>query len=487
MKKRLFMGVIILLLATIGPDHPPAHAQSDPTHKLIFATGQVGGFGMFVMNPDGTEQRPLTDAIGFDSGPVISPDGQWVAFETLRFGDPIARPDPPNWEIYLMRTDGTSSLRLTNDPAWDGVPAWMPDSRTLVFMSNRTGQYEIYRMAIDGTGLQALTNGPGNSKVPHVAPDGTRITFTSDRDGNSEIYVMNADGSNQIRLTDSPENDETPKWSPDGTQIAYSTALDEGRAVIGLMNADGSDGRRITPDTFLYRNPAWSPDGQWLALNSNQDAAPNMPSFSGMEIYIMRADGSELRRLTTNTVEDTDPSWFPPVNVVLATPTGNYFYPGYSPVEPTGIAFAFAEVGAQANSAGNYQEAIDAYTEAINLQPESDSLFVERARAYANLGDYQAALADLATALTLNHYNSGAYLLRAFTYGYLQDYDSALADANKVVELLPNSSCGFGLLGMIYHELGQYEIARGNLQIYMDMGEDCIPEATELYTLQYNQ
>lgn len=487
MKIRLLIGVTILLLTIIGPDHPPTLAQTNPAQKLIFATGQVGGFGMFVMNPDGTESRPLTDAIGFDSGPVISPDGQWVAFETLRFGDPIARPEPQNWEVYVMRSDGTSSLRLTNDPAWDSAPSWMPDSRTLLFMSNRTGQYELYRVAIDGTGLQALTNGPGNSKQPHVSADGSQIVFLSDRDGNQEIYAMNADGSNQRRLTNTPENEETPKWSPDGTQIAFSTTLDDLHAVISLMNADGSNVRRVTPGTFLYRNPAWSPDGQWLAYNSNQDAAADVTYFNGMEIYIMRPDGSDVRRLTVNTFEDTDASWFPLVEVVLGTPTGTYFYPGYSPVAPTGVAFAFAEVAAQAVVAGNYQEAVVAYTEAINVQPDSDTLFVERARAYMNLGDYATALLDLDTALALNHYNSGAYILRGFAYTYLENYESALADANRVVELAPNSSCGFGLLGMIYHAMGQFEIARGNLQIYVGMGEDCLPEATELYNTQYNQ
>ena len=91
---------------------------------------------------------------------------------------------------------------------------------------------------------------------PSWSPDGGSIVFVSDRDGNFEIYVMNADGSNQRRLTNNPAEDIAPSWSPDGRYIAFASNRG-GSYQIYLMDAAG---QHVTPLTTSGSNtsPVWT-------------------------------------------------------------------------------------------------------------------------------------------------------------------------------------------------------------------------------------
>ena len=216
-----------------------------------------------------------------------------IAFASKRDG---------NWEIYVMNTDGSGQINLTNNPADDRWPSWSPDGKRIAFASNRDGDWEIYVMNADGSGVTRLTNNPGGNFDPSWSPDGRHIAFSSRRDVSLEIYVMNADGSGQINLTNNPAEDDLPSWSPDGRRIAFVSNRD-GNWEIYVMNADGSGVTRLTNNPAYDVWPSWSPDGKRIAFVSNRDG--------NQEIYVMNADGSEVTRLTSNSAEDRYPSWSP--------------------------------------------------------------------------------------------------------------------------------------------------------------------------------
>lgn len=143
-----------------------------------------------------------------------------------------------------------------------------------------------------------------------------RLAFERKENDNSDVYVMNPDGSDLTRLTDDAGWDGTPAWSPDGTQIAFASER-LGSPVIMLMNADGSDQRALTEATYASLMPAWSPDGQQIAFASTriydvEQQGGRQEVDAGFEIWVMNADGSDLRRITGNPEDQSlYPAWSP--------------------------------------------------------------------------------------------------------------------------------------------------------------------------------
>ena len=146
-----------------------------------------------------------------------------------------------------------------------------------------------------------------------------QIAFASDRDGNFEIYVMDADGKNQRRLTNSRHDDRSPSWSPDGQRIAFTSSSKNKNGVGGhppivvgelphiyVMDADGKNLRRLTNNPFAEWEPSWSPDGQRIAFTSS-----GAMDIAGWYIYVVDADGKNLRRLGQDDQSGWYPSWSP--------------------------------------------------------------------------------------------------------------------------------------------------------------------------------
>ncbi len=284
---------------------PPTATPIPPAveGRIAFYSNRDGNDEIYVMNTDGTGQIRLTNNPASERMPSWSSDGERIAFESNRDG---------NDEIYVMNIDSTSQTRLTNNPTNDWAPVWSPDSQCIAFISDRYGDLEIYVMNTDGSGMTYLTDNHADDWLPSWSPDGTRIVFQSDRDGNHEIYVMNADGSEQTRLTNSPGWDEAPSWSPDGTRIAFVSNRDDNHEIY-VMNADGSGQTRLTNNPAYDRFPSWSPDGGRIAFESDRDG--------NYEIYVMNADGSSQTNLTNNPADDRGAAILTLTNILALTGT----------------------------------------------------------------------------------------------------------------------------------------------------------------------
>ena len=241
-----------------------------------------------------------------------------IVFQSLRDG---------NNEIYVMDADGSNQVNLTEDPASDITPSWLPDGR-IGFSSNRDGVRDIYVMDAIVTDPEVPPVNLTTSSVsdlswpawsPSDAPDGARITMDLVNGLGRDIYVMNADGSpfpedgeERKNLTKDPSATSTiSSWSPDGTRIAFASAR-EGDFEIYVMdfvvNPDGTDPRgvnvqNLTNNSASDNAPSWSPDGTRIAFWSDRG--------SNRDIYVMNADGSGLARLTDDPGRDTSPTWSP--------------------------------------------------------------------------------------------------------------------------------------------------------------------------------
>jgi TolB protein len=142
------------------------------------------------------------------SAPSISPDGRHIAFTS-----DLAAPGR-NLDIFVMRSDGSHVVRLTDSPAIDAEADWSPDGREIAFNSDRDGDQEIYVIGSNGGPVRQLTHNTAVDRQPDWSPDGRRIAFDSDRSGAFDIWVMNADGSGARNVTHDAAFDERPAWRP---------------------------------------------------------------------------------------------------------------------------------------------------------------------------------------------------------------------------------------------------------------------------------
>jgi TolB protein len=177
--------------------------------QIIFSSEIAGGFEIWVMNADGSDQRRIEGVSGM--GPKWLPDGGKILYCSMEDGET---------EVYLMDVDGTNQRQLTDNDSHEWWPAWSPDGARIAFMSDRDGNWEIYVMTLPeepdavGTDQQRLTRSDAEDWAPRWSPDGEHIIFLSDIDGDMDIYIMDPDGGNQEELFGGPEREIQASWWP---------------------------------------------------------------------------------------------------------------------------------------------------------------------------------------------------------------------------------------------------------------------------------
>ena len=167
----------------------------------------------------------------------------------------------------------------------------------------------------DGSHLKILTDGKGNYGFPSWSPDGKKIVYRGATNNVKGLFIVDVETRMVTNLTTN-SHDNLPTWSPNGERIAF-TSFKDGNYDIYTIKPDGSDLKRLTTDPDNDAHSIWSPDGQWIAFASGvggfkDESAlhPANPQPQG-EICVMRADGSDKRVLTDNQFEEASPAWMP--------------------------------------------------------------------------------------------------------------------------------------------------------------------------------
>jgi TolB protein len=270
--------------------------------KLIWQSSR-GGYAcdkIWTMNIDGSDKRMVSPGHGAHTCSFFFPGTERIIFASTSGipGDCPPRPKTPAGARYV----------------WPLYP------------------YDIYTANVDGSDLKRITDNPKYDAEPIVSADGKQIVFGSQREGNFDVYIMNSDGSSVRRLTDRTGYNGGPWFSPDNTKIvwrAWYPVTDEEKAQwkdsmennyilafpldLWVMNVDGSDKKLILHNGATNFAPSWHPDGKRIIFASNQDDWHEDIKAYGhnFELYLINLDGTNLTRLTYNTVFDSFPMFSP--------------------------------------------------------------------------------------------------------------------------------------------------------------------------------
>jgi TolB protein len=331
--KRLILAAAGMAALT-GVAAVPAQATFPGKNGQVVVQRPIGHqVDLFTVDPISGRTHRLTLTRTWEERAEWSPDGKQLVFaRSAPSGDPT--------EIATMDATGGALHVLTGFGSSSSAPTWSPDGRIAFFSlkdfpppsseKDPPPPAELYSMAQDGSDVQRLTNDKTIETDAEWSPEGSTIAYSQwyavpGQPGVFDLGVslMNRDGTNRRPLLrDSARRDiVSQSWSPDGRRIVFelATGRPHGRepksrqSDLAVINADGTGPVRLTRTAALEANPVWSPDGTRIAFTSDRHARGRGLERGGpaFELYTMRADGGDIKRITHNRVPDLHPDWQP--------------------------------------------------------------------------------------------------------------------------------------------------------------------------------
>ena len=284
---------------TVGRQNAEAYFSFDGT-KLIFQS--TNDWSKDVL---GNRSKPADAGLGCYQMYVMDTENEAVRLVSTGKGATTCGYFFPGDRRVLYSSTHAAGPNCPPKPKRDGAYRWALDD------------YDVYAANLSGQDMQRLTSSPGYDAEATISPDGKTIVWTSVKDGDLDLYTMSLDGTNVRRLTDDVGYDGGAFFSPDSKRIVYRAAhptdpsevakykellaqrlIEPGQLELFVMNADGSGKKQVTTTGASNFSPYFHPDGKRIIFSSNIETRGEggRPSF---HLYLVGDDGTGLERLTT--------------------------------------------------------------------------------------------------------------------------------------------------------------------------------------------
>jgi Tol biopolymer transport system component len=287
-------------------DHPAFDDQavfSPDGHSIAFVSSRDGQADIWTLNLKTQELVNVTRHPEGDFRPAWSPDGHWIAFSTDRDSQRAVRGAPAGLafvvqqttEIYVVHPDGSGLRRITDANAIAGSPAWTRDGSAILFyeadlqqrLQRGQGTTQIVSVDVKSGERRALTSGEGIKLSPQALPDG-RVGYVARSLGGTS-FAQNASGTSThegwIAFTSGDNGAsgafDKPSWSPDGRRMVFHrTTVAEPISVTEWFSPDSRFGLVRVGLSF----PSFSPDGTRVAGHEN--------TLTAKRVVVTDADGA---------------------------------------------------------------------------------------------------------------------------------------------------------------------------------------------------
>jgi Tol biopolymer transport system component len=164
--------------------------------QIVFTSDRDDDLEIYVMNADGSNQRRLTHGKGYDGGAFFSPDAKTILYRGDRRDD-----GKQNLQIRIIGSDGGNDRAITDNPIFNWCPFWHPSGRYFIFTQTDHGafargerpNYDLFLMKTEGGEAVRITFDPAFDGLPVFSPDGRQVMWTSRRNGLAEAQIFIAD------------------------------------------------------------------------------------------------------------------------------------------------------------------------------------------------------------------------------------------------------------------------------------------------------
>ena len=254
------------------------------------------------------EFQRLTDEVGINESPTISPDGKMVAFVATVDG---------RQQVWVRLLTGGAPLQVTRDDADHLYPRWAPDSSSLIYYAppdNLDDEGALWEVSALGGLPRAIIGALGGGDISH---DGRRIALMRADESGAVLTTVARDGSDPQPVAHVPRGHtwQAPRWSPDDGWLAfYGRGLTIWDEVLWIVPARGGERRAIARATFM-RGCSWLPGQSGLIYSSSKGSTlPYPPTFN---LRIVSMDGSTDTQITAGDVSYVDPDLHPSSRLVV--------------------------------------------------------------------------------------------------------------------------------------------------------------------------
>jgi eukaryotic-like serine/threonine-protein kinase len=223
-----------------------------PEGRIVYSSTAGGTGNIWITQPDGAENKPLTATGAQNVEPAVSPDGHYVAWASRRAGQ---------WELWRMDIDGNNPKKLTGGGYFQDISH---DGKWIIYS---TPPATLWKIPIDGGDPVRLTE--AKALRPAISPDGQLIAcnYEDQASGQIKIAIIPVSGGAPIKLLAVSPANGIIRWTPDGRALAY--IVDSNHVSnIWVQPLDGESPKQLTDfKSEQIFNFAWSRDGQQLALS----------------------------------------------------------------------------------------------------------------------------------------------------------------------------------------------------------------------------
>jgi Tol biopolymer transport system component len=299
-------------------------AFSPDGRQLAFNQGGGAG-GIFVVGATGESVRRLTD---FGANPAWSPDGRRIVFSSHEVGSAYARSGAGT--LWAVETDGGAPVKLDDGDAVQ--PSWSPSGKRIAFWQSRQGQRDVATVPAGGGPRVEVTFDVATDWAPVWSPDGQSLYFASDRGGTRGLWRIGID-----EATGRPTSEAEPIAQGVDGSIDLPRPFADGRSLVFRSMIEAVNPAAIAFDpvtgragavTLLQRRTGIlvpqdrSSDGEWLALSNRGERQE--------DIFVMRAGGTELSRLTDDAARERFPFFSPDGGTLTFFSNKSGSYQGHS-------------------------------------------------------------------------------------------------------------------------------------------------------------